>query len=1150
MLTEPRLSITSTTHQLPFGQLSPSDFERLCLALLSRLDFSPQHFGAAGGEQGRDIVASRDGDLWYVQCKRVKECGPKILLDELDKIEGLIAQDASKRPVGMLFIASCNVSPDARDRATRRCAELELECEIWGGTDLDVRLGPYPDIVQKFFALPRRTDGVPFQAPPLPAHFVPRLEVSEAVKAALLADDRAPGVLVVGAIQGLGGIGKSVLAAVLAHHPQVRASFPDGVLWVTLGQEPETLPCLQDWIQSLGDCQFHPTTVGGASAHLRTLLHDKACLLVVDDAWHADDVWPFLGGGDRCRAMITTRDAGLARKVGARLYDLGVMTEAQALALFEARLGSLTQRAREQAAALARELGYLPLAVELAAAQVEGGCAWQDLLDAFRQRLADLAVLDLDEASLRNDSLRLSLRLSLAQLSEEDYQAFAWLGVLAEDARLDPALAAVLWDQSEAAAHKRLLRLRDRALLRLAGDNVYIIHDLLHDEAQLRLAEQVSLTEAHAALLARCRARAYDGLWHTLLDDGYIHDHLVWHMEQAGWENRIHAMLQVETAAGRNAWYEAREHLGQTGGYLSDVSRAWRLAEDRVVGAGGVGLTCRYALVMTSLISLAGNIAPELLAVLVGEGILTSSQGLAYAGQIPDPERRAWALVGLGPHLSPGLLADALIAARAIRDERWRAVALAGLEPCLSVGQRKEVLEGVPAAARAIGNEKAQAEALAGLGQHLSVGQRAEVLREALVAARAIRDEEAQARALVGLAPCLPEDRRTEALGEALAAVQVIQNETSRAQALAELGPHLSVRQRAEVLGEALAAVRGISDEKARAQALVELELYLPEELLGEALNIVRVIDDEEARAQALVGLGPHLPEELLGEALDIVRVIDDEEARAQALAGLGSHLPGGLLEEALTFARAIGNQKARADALAGLVPYLQAVRALASVQAIQFEGARADALARLGPHLPEDLLGNALSVARAIKNEKARVDALTGLVPRLPEGHRVEVLEEALAAAQDIRYEGDRAEALAGLAPLLPEELLGEALVAVRAIGDERYRAEALAELGPHLPETQRLGVLNEALAAARTIEDQEDRAQALMGLGEALAAIPLASLGWLWNETLRDLATRTREHLLSDLRALVQVLTALGGELAVDETFRAIQDVGRWWP
>jgi len=51
----------------------------------------------------------------------------------------------------------------------------------------------------------------------------------------LLADLQKP-VVVSGAaasvgLQGMGGIGKSVLAGALAHRPEVRRAFPDGVYW-------------------------------------------------------------------------------------------------------------------------------------------------------------------------------------------------------------------------------------------------------------------------------------------------------------------------------------------------------------------------------------------------------------------------------------------------------------------------------------------------------------------------------------------------------------------------------------------------------------------------------------------------------------------------------------------------------------------------------------------------------------------------------------------------------------------------------------------------------------------------------------------------------------------------------------------------------
>ncbi|RMD64661.1 hypothetical protein D6833_04075, partial [Candidatus Parcubacteria bacterium] len=170
--------------------------------------------------------------------------------------------------------------------------------------------------------------------------------------------------------------------------------------------------------------------------------------------------------------------------------------------------------------------------------------------------------------------------------------------------------------------------------------------------------------------------------------------------------------------------------------------------------------------------------------------------------------------------------------------------------------------------------------------------------------------------------------------------------------------------------------------------------------------------------------------------------------------------------------------------------------------------------------HLPESLLADALHAARGIEIESHRAEALAALAPHLPEEEWPQVLAQALAAARSIRNEDDRARALAALAPHLPESLLADALHAARSIRDEDDRARALAALAPHL------------------------------------AQLSCATLYSLWagdndsEGTLAFLAQRTRRDLLSDLRALQEVILALGGEAAVAETARAIMDVGRWWP
>ena len=77
----------------------------------------------------------------------------------------------------------------------------------------------------------------------LPACFLAQPDRIKALRDLLLVDLQKP-VVVSGAaarvgLQGMGGIGKSVLASALAHQHEVRRAFPDGIFWITLGQKPQ-----------------------------------------------------------------------------------------------------------------------------------------------------------------------------------------------------------------------------------------------------------------------------------------------------------------------------------------------------------------------------------------------------------------------------------------------------------------------------------------------------------------------------------------------------------------------------------------------------------------------------------------------------------------------------------------------------------------------------------------------------------------------------------------------------------------------------------------------------------------------------------------------------------------------------------------------
>ena len=954
----------------------------------------------------------------------------------------------------------------------------------------------------------------------------------------------------------MGGIGKSTLAAALAHDPEVQSHFPDGIFWATLGQQPDILSFLSTWIQQLGDYDFKPINIDSASLQLRTLLSDKKALLVVDDVWHPDHVDPFRVAGGGCRVLVTTREAPVN---GAIRYNLDVMTPKQSLELLTSCLqifsdestslplaasplnppasnpslgdfdsispqrgiprwgargakiavnNQLTNQELDYAETLAKTVGYLPLGLELAAAQVRDGFSWEELLGALQAEIADLEALDRleaeeepSDAKRKNYSLVASFNLSLKRLSPERLKQFAWLGVLPEDVTITETMATTLWDSNLVKAKKTLRYLRQKALLLPGVSSTqktnYRLHDLLHDLARNLLTssttpEQVSqlpglglsIPEAHQQLLERYQTKTEKGLWHTLPDDGYIYNHLTWHLEKAQKIDEIHQLLKEETAEGDNGWYWQCDRKGKTANFVKDVSRAWGIAAAKFTEnpTESISLQCRYALITTSLNSLAGNIPPELMAALVEKEIWTAAQALAYVRQSKDCQGQAeglkaiieylpasllpealdcargihpqwlWQLLnGLAPHLPQGLLHQALDCAKAIGDEWLRFQALVSLAPHLPQRLLPQALD----FARAIGDESHRADALISLAPHFP-----EVLPEALDCARAIGDESKRVKALLGLAPHLP-----DVLPEALDCARAIGDESHRADFFISLAPHFP-----EVLPEALDCARTIEDAFQRSSRLEDLARYFPD-VLPEALDAIRGIRHETYRISALFNLAPQLPQGLLDQALDCARAIGDEYYRVQVLVCLSAHLPE-VLPEALETARAIGDKFQLVQALVCLSAHLPEVlpEALDCARAIGDKFQLVYGLLGLTPHLP-DVLPEALDCARAIGDESKRVQALVWLSPHFPE-----VLPEALDCARAIGDESKRVYALKSLVPHLPQSFLPQVLDALRALRNEYERVYVLKDLGPHFPE-----VLPQVLDVPRAIANEYSRVYAL---------------------------------------------------------------------
>jgi hypothetical protein len=496
-------------------------------------------------------------------------------------------------------------------------------------------------------------------APPLPSHYIERPDVLTGITRELL-DDRSgqPGVLVVSALHGLGGIGKTAAATAIAHDPAIRVHFRNGTLWATLGQNPDLLSHLTAWIHALGDPEYRPTTTIAATSYLRTLLYPTATLLIVDDAWEFEHVAPFVAGGPRCRLLVTTRRAGVADELGARVYSIAEMTPNEAVQLLRKRVETarggrpLSAAELENAAALARDTGYLPLAVALMGGLVARGYPWMDARAALQREQTRTRV-----GSHAQTAVEASLQLSLDYLRKIDPAArenIAWLGVLADDVVINARMASTIWGMPPTAASRLLNALADDAIVQ-RNKLEFRVHDVMHDTLQSVLTADATdgvgmdLASAHRELLSRYGRTIPANRWDQLEDDGYIHSHLIWHFEQAGDIESIHALLRLTNEDGQHAWSVARDRLGQAAGFISDLKVAWRLVSDDA--AFSLGEQCRCALVMASLHSLAQVITPKMVDMLVRQNIWLPAKALNYLRNSTDSHRRGAALLPLIPLL-------------------------------------------------------------------------------------------------------------------------------------------------------------------------------------------------------------------------------------------------------------------------------------------------------------------------------------------------------------------------------------------------------------------------------------------------------------------------------------------------------------------
>lgn len=335
-----------------------------------------------------------------------------------------------------------------------------------------------------------RSERDPFAGvPPKPTHWVQRPAELERLKALVLgAGGGAVGVVsqkqVTGAnvgLHGMGGIGKTALAIALLHEPEVRARFPDGIFWATVGQTPQMESVLAALLEQIEGSRPTLQHVGEGVARLKSCLRGRKALLVVDDAWEPEQIKSFDLG---LPLLITTRNREvLLAARGAKLCELGLLDESQARRLLAswAGLENVARLPADHSAVIIRECHGHALALELTGAQFFLGSPWGDLAAALAAGDQEfIAQQQWGAAGAAYRSVFRALESSVAALPDADRDAYLALACFPKDEVVPAVMAQILWRVDEREAKLRLARLKQRALLSYA-DEGFTFHDLQHD---------------------------------------------------------------------------------------------------------------------------------------------------------------------------------------------------------------------------------------------------------------------------------------------------------------------------------------------------------------------------------------------------------------------------------------------------------------------------------------------------------------------------------------------------------------------------------------------------------------------------------------------------------------------------------------------
>ena len=402
---------------------------------------------------------------------------------------------------------------------------------------------------------------VPFMVRRLPVNLVKRTRLYDELIANLVEDEKSRPTAITAALRGAGGFGKTTMAQLLCHDPRIKNTFFDGILWVTLGENPDNLTSeVQKLIDELSnhwpDHQSF-TDVRSASNHLGLLLKERHTLLVIDDVWDERDAKPFLVGGVGCSWLMTTRNRdtlppeAVEVNVDEMEIDEAVETLGWGMPIEEERIAFEN---------LAGRLGEWPLLLNFVNRVLHDryrrGMSLREALTAVTDKLErkGLTAFDRRNAEERNEAVEKTIGVSLELLTREEIDRFEELAVFPEDTSIPIETIAKLWAETatmDAAQTKDLCdKLFDLSLLQVYDLTQQYVR--LHDVVRAYLRDRAGKDKVRELDAILVDAHHYEDPAAMPANEPYLWRTLTMHMIGA---ERHEAYVNL---VSRFAWMKAK----------------------------------------------------------------------------------------------------------------------------------------------------------------------------------------------------------------------------------------------------------------------------------------------------------------------------------------------------------------------------------------------------------------------------------------------------------------------------------------------------------------------------------------------------------------------------------------------------------------